>query len=182
MLGLMIVASILTRPVVELLPAFAGQVFDGGATGLARLAAAMGIGAILGGVFLAQRERLSGLTRMNYWSGIAVAVLVILFTATDDLYLGIAIIGIGGGAMVFNGTAGQTLVQAAVAAPMRGRVLGLYGIIFRGGPALGALVMGVISEWWGLHWPVAGGALIALLYYAWFWRRLPSMTRALEGG
>lgn len=182
MLGLMIVASILTRPVVELLPAFAGQVFDGGATGLARLASAMGIGAILGGVFLAQRERLSGLTRLNYWSGIAVALLVILFTATDDLYLGIAIMGIGGGAMVFNGTAGQTLVQAAVAAPMRGRVLGLYGIIFRGGPALGALVMGFLSERWGLHWPVAGGAILALLYYAWFWRRLPAMTRSLDGG
>lgn len=182
MLGLMIVSSVLVRPVIELMPAFAGQVFDGGATGLARLAAAMGIGAILGGVFLASRERLAGLTRLNFWSGIAVAILVIAFTSTGDLYVGVAIIALGGGAMVFNGTAGQTLVQASVAAPMRGRVLGLYGIIFRGGPALGALVMGVMSEWWGLRWPVAGGAVLALLYYAWFWRRLPEMQRSLEGG
>jgi MFS family permease len=182
LLILMIVASVLTRPVVELLPGFAGDVFQSGAQGLARLSAAIGIGAILGGLFLAQRERLGGLTRINYGSGIAVAALVLLFTATDDLYLGIAIIGLGGGAMVFNGTAGQTLVQAAVAGPMRGRVLGIYGIIFRGGPALGALIMGVLSEWWGLRWPVAGGAFLALLYYAWFWRRLPEMTRALEGG
>ena len=182
MLGLMIVCSILTRPVVELLPAFAGQVFDGGATGLARLAAAMGIGAIIGGVFLAQRERLSGLARLNYWSGIAVSLLVLAFTATDDLYVGVAILCLGGGAMVFNGTAGQTLVQAAVVAPMRGRVLGIYGIIFRGGPAVGALVMGALSEWSGLRWPVAGGALLALLYFAWFWPRLPAMTRSLEGG
>jgi MFS family permease len=182
MLGLMIVGSVLTRPVVELMPGFAGEVFQGGAHGLARLSAAIGIGAIIGGVFLAQREQLGGLTRINYWSGIAVALLVLLFTATDDLYVGVAIIGVGGGAMVFNGTAGQTLVQAAVASPVRGRVLGLYGIIFRGGPALGALIMGVLSEWWGLRWPVAGGALLALLYYAWFWRRLGSMAQALEGG
>jgi len=182
MLGLMIVSSILTRPVVDLMPGFAGEVFQAGAQGLARLVAAIGIGAIIGGVFLAQRERLSGLTGLNYWSGIAVALLVLLFTATDNLYLGIATLGLAGGAMVFNGTAGQTLVQAAVAAPMRGRVLGIYGIIFRGGPALGALVMGVLSEWWGLRWPVAAGALLALLYYVWFWRRLPAMTRSLEGG
>lgn len=182
LLWLMIVASVLTRPVVELLPGFAGEVFASGAQGLARLSAAIGVGAIIGGVFLAQRERLGGLTRLNYWSGIAVAALVLLFTATDDLYVGIAVIGIGGSAMVFNGTAGQTLVQSAVASPVRGRVLGIYGIIFRGGPALGALIMGVLSEWWGLRWPVAGGAFLALLYYAWFWRRLPTMARALEGG
>jgi MFS family permease len=182
MLGLMIISSMLTRPVVELMPGFAGEVFASGAHGLARLVGAIGVGAILGGLFLAQRERLGGLTRLNYWSGIAVAILVLLFTATDDLHLGVAVIGVCGGAMVFNGTAGQTLVQAAVAAPMRGRVLGIYGIIFRGGPALGALVMGVLSEWWGLRWPVACGALLALVYYAWFWRRLPEMTRSLEGG
>src|SRR5206468_10990461 len=71
-LGLMIVGSVLTRPVVELLPGFAGEVFQSGAHGLARLSAAIGIGAIVGGVFLAQRERLDGLTRINFWSGIAV--------------------------------------------------------------------------------------------------------------
>jgi MFS family permease len=182
MLWLMILAGVLTRPVVELLPGFAGEVFRTDARGLSYLTAAIGVGAILGGFFLAQREQLGGLTRINYWSGIAVAVLVLLFTATDDLWIGIAVIGVGGGAMVFNGTAGQTLVQAAVAAPVRGRVLGIYGIIFRGGPALGALAMGVLSEWWGLRWPVAAGAALALLYYAWFWRRLAAMTHALEAG
>lgn len=182
MLWLMIVSSMLTRPVVELLPGFAGAVFKSDAHGLAQLSSAIGIGAIIGGVFLAQRERLAGLTRLNQVSGIVVAMLVLLFTATDNLYLGLAAIGVGGGAMVMNGTAGQTLVQSAVAAPMRGRVLGLYGIIFRGGPALGALVMGVLSEWWGLRWPVAGGAVLALCFYAWFARRLPEMARSLEGG
>ena len=181
MLWLMIVSSMLTRPVVELLPGFAGAVFKSDAHGLAQLSAAIGIGAIIGGIFLAQRDRLTGLTRLNQVSGIVVALLVLLFTATDDIHLGIAAIGIGGGAMVMNGTAGQTLVQSAVAAPMRGRVLGLYGIIFRGGPALGALTMGVLSEWWGLRWPVAGGAVLALCFYAWFARRLPQMARSLEG-
>ena len=41
--------------------------------------------------------------------------------------------------------------------------------------------MGVLSEWWGLRWPVAGGAILALCFYAWFARRMPEMTRSLEG-
>jgi MFS family permease len=182
MLWLMIVSSMLTRPVVELLPAFAGEVFKTDAHGLALLTAAIGVGAIIGGLFLAQRERLTGLTWINLYSGVAVAILVLLFTATDEFYFGLAAIGLGGGAMVINGTAGQTLVQSAVASSMRGRVLGIYGIIFRGGPALGALTMGILSEWWGLRWPVAAGAILALGFYAWFSRRLPRMAEALEGG
>lgn len=182
MLWQMIGAALLTRPVIELLPGFAGAVFRSDAHGLALLTAAIGVGAVIGGFFLAQRERLTGLTRLNHRSGIAVALLVLMFCATDDIDWGIAAIGFGGAAMVVNGTAGQTLVQAAVAPSMRGRVLGLYGIIFRGGPALGALIMGGLSEWLGLRWPVAGGALLALGLYAYFQRKLASMSRALEGG
>ena len=48
---------------------------------------------------------------------------------------------------------------------MRGRVMGLYGLIFRGGPAIGALGAGIISVHLGLRWPVVIGAV--LLVAAW---------------
>lgn len=182
MLWLMIAASVLTRPVVELLPGFAGEVFRSDAHGLALLSAAIGIGAVIGGLGLATRERLGGLTRINFVSGVGVCVMMLAFTATDDFNLGLAALSLGGVAMVINGIAGQTLIQAAVAPGMRGRVLGIYGIIFRGGPALGALIMGAISEWTGLRWPVAAGAAIALVIYAWYFRKLAKISESLEGG
>jgi predicted MFS family arabinose efflux permease len=82
--------------------------------------------------------------------------------------------------MVMTGIAAQTLVQYAVAAEMRGRIMALYGMIFRGGPAVGSLVMGLLSSQFGLRAPVAGGALLCIL--AWLWARLRQdrIAEALE--
>ena len=82
--------------------------------------------------------------------------------------------------MVIAGVGAQTLLQLSVDGALRGRVMSLYGIIFRGGPAAGALIMGVISEATGLRWPLAGGVLIAAAVWAWTWRRRAAISTALE--
>lgn len=46
---------------------------------------------------------------------------------------------------------------------MRGRVMSLYSLIIRGGPALGALAMGASAEFTGLAWPVVSGAFTLAL-------------------
>jgi predicted MFS family arabinose efflux permease len=63
---------------------------------------------------------------------------------------------------------------------MRGRVLSLYGLIFRGAPALGALMMGVASEAVGLRWPLAAGALFVLAAALWARAREGRIVAALE--
>ena len=64
---------------------------------------------------------------------------------------------------------------------MRGRVLSLYGMVARGGPAFGALIMGAVSEFVGLRWTVAGGAALVLLLFLWAYPRRHRMAAALEG-
>ena len=63
---------------------------------------------------------------------------------------------------------------------MRGRVMSLYGMIARGGPSLGALIMGSLHNWFGLRWPVLGGAAACLVLWLWVFRRRHSMAKALE--
>ena len=87
---------------------------------------------------------------------------------------------VAGVAMVICGVGTQTLLQMAVAGDVRGRVLSLYGIIFRSGPAAGAFVMGLASEFAGLRWPLAVGAGITLLVWVWLWRRRVAIAAALE--
>jgi predicted MFS family arabinose efflux permease len=72
------------------------------------------------------------------------------------------------------------VLQTAVEEGMRGRVLSLFGLIFRGGPALGALVMGVASEAFGLQAPLTVGALLGLLAAAVVWRRREAIGRSLR--
>ncbi len=178
---LLMIGSIAARPVLELLPGFAGAVYGRGADGLAMLTAAVGIGAVIGGFWLAQRGDIKGLTRLSITSGGVVAATALLFSMTDWFWLGALMLGCSGAAMTMNGAAAQTLVQSAVQPAMRGRVLSLYGMVVRGGPAVGALIMGVASEWVGLRWPLAIGSVLALATYAWSFRKLSGMSAALEG-
>ena len=73
-------------------------------------------------------------------------------------------------------------MQLASDRNMRGRVMALYGLVFRGGPAIGALGAGAISVHLGLRWPVLIGA--ALLVAAWLWTYLirGRISAALERG
>jgi len=59
-------------------------------------------------------------------------------------------------------------------------VLSLYGVIFRGGPAVGSLVMGALSGPFGLRWPLAVGGLLCLVATALLWRRRRRMSVLLE--
>ena len=83
-------------------------------------------------------------------------------------------------ALVASAVSMQTLMQLAVDGRRRGRVLSLYGIIFIGGPAAGALIMGALSEVLGLRLPLAGGTILALLVWLRIWRRRQAIAAALE--
>lgn len=182
MLLLMTAMSVCVRPLLELLPGFAADVFGGGAEALAMLSAVVGGGAILGGVWLAQRRGTDGLTRISLlYSGLVIAA-ALLFVATDIFWVGLVAAALSGMGMVVAGTGVQTMIQVAVEGSMRARVMSLYGIIFRGGPAAGALIMGALSEGIGLRWPVAGGAVLAAGVLVWAWGRRSSMSHALEQG
>ena len=105
---------------------------------------------------------------------------LLAFTATTTFWLALIFLFIAGAALVITGIAAQTLVQSAVDRSMRGRVMGLYGMIFRGGPALNALLIGLFSAGYGLRWPLAVGAGICVLLGFWARWRQRTLEHALE--
>lgn len=181
MMLLLLATCLCVRPVVELLPGFAADVFGAGAAGLALLTSTVGAGAVLGGLWLAGRGDTAGLTRLALANTALLALAVLLFVATDRLSVAVPALLAAGGGMVVAGVGTQTLIQLSIHPGMRGRVMSLYGLIFRAGPAVGALSMGVISEETGLRWPVAVGALLTLAACLAAWSRRKRMAAALEG-
>ncbi len=159
MLLLMAVTSLGTRGFIELLPGFADKVFGRGPQALAWLMATVGLGAVLGGLWMVRR---------------------VGFTVTARFWIALPCLAVAGFGLVVSGIGAQTLVQSAVDAAMRGRVMALYGMIFRGGPALGALIMGLFSEQFGLRLPVAAGALLCTVYWLWARLRQPVVAERLE--
>ena len=104
------------------------------------------------------------------------ALSAIAIIATDRLWLAVPAVVAYGFCVSAAGIASQTLVQLASDRSMRGRVMALYGLIFRGGPAIGALGAGILSVHLGLRWPVVIGAV--LLVAAWLWTYAGPPTRS----
>lgn len=181
LLALHLAGSILVRPILELLPGFADRVFQGGADTLALLTSTVGIGAVAGGWLLTRRSGTEGLVALVIWSSAGVSVAVLGFVASDALWLGVTAAGLLGAVLVASGVGMQSVVQLAVDPAMRGRVLSLHGLIFRGGPAIGALIMGALGDLVGLRLPIGAGAVLALGIVGLVALRAGRIRAAIEG-
>ena len=163
MMALMVVVVLTTNPVLELLPGFADAVFGRGPAGLATLTSAVGIGAVTGGVWLAQRSKAEGLPAIAATSALLSGISVTIFAVSGSFIVGIVTMVAFGATMSTAGISVQTLVQTSGVDRMRGRVLSLWGLTFRGGPAIGAFGIGWAAEFFGLPWPVAAAAIVCIL-------------------
>lgn len=168
------------RGFVDLFPGFADAIFERGPQGLAWLTATMGVGAMMGGMWMVRREGIRGLTNLIVTHTLIMALAILTFAATRNYWVALVALFFAGFAMISTGIAAQTLVQTVVDPEKRGRVMGLYGVVFRAGPSLNALVMGGISSQLGLQVTVACGAALCLLYWLWARLRRESMETALE--
>jgi predicted MFS family arabinose efflux permease len=144
------------------------------------LTSTVGLGAICGGAWLLLRPGIAGLTGVVLANTLVISLAILAFTATDRFYLALPCVFLAGGAMTITGIGAQTLIQAAVEIGMRGRIMALYGMIFRAGPALGAVLMGSLSERFGLRLPLAVGAVVSCGVWAFTWVKQKRIAETLE--
>lgn len=175
-------SSVFARPLTELLPGLTDTLFGRGPEGLAILVSTTGLGALAGSLWLAGRDGFEGLVRVLLTALLVAAGACAAAVATPYFPLAMAALTVFGFTMVVIGAGAQTLVQASVAPGMRGRVLGLNGMILRGGPSLGALVMGWTGDFVGLRAPLLVGATVCALVFLVMLRRAPALGAALEPG
>jgi predicted MFS family arabinose efflux permease len=112
-------------------------------------------------------------------SSFLVTLSVLTFSLSTSFAAALVCMALAGFGMVVAGVGTQTLIQTSVDEAMRGRVLSLFGLIFRGGPAVGALVMGAASEIVGLQAPVAAGTIIGLVASILIWRHRGAIAASL---
>jgi len=170
-IAIIFVNSFIGRAVMELLPGFAGEVFDGEAGILAILVSSTGFGAVIGGLWFGlggKRDRLMPFVVVNT---LLLALGHLSLAASDRIEIAMASLAVMGFGLTIAGIAIQTIVQSEVDEVLRGRVMSVYGVMWIGSPGLGALILGTISDVTGIRWPVLGAALILLAFWTWVWRR-----------
>src|SRR5258708_39048802 len=99
------------------------------------MTATVGGGAVVGGLWMVRRPAVAGLTALVFGNTLLMSAALLGFAATARFWVALPCLALAGFALVVSGIGAQTLVQSAVDPAMRGRVLALYGMIFRGGPA-----------------------------------------------
>lgn len=179
-IALQFAQGMLVRPASELFPAFADTVFGAGELGLSVLNAALGAGAILGALALSrsrgEHEALTMIMRVSLIHALSLAA----FAFTGTLWAACLVLILHGGTMTASNIAALTYVQQKTDPARMGRILSVYGIVFRVAPALGALSFGGVAEALGLGRATLLFALLGTGATAalWLWVRIEEARAA----
>lgn len=128
-------------PVV--LPLLATKTFGGGAGTYSLLTSVMSVGAMLGGMYTAGKNKVGMKTifRITLCFGVSMFALAVAPTIVTALAL---LVIVGAFSMTFIATANAAL-QLTTNAEMRGRVLALFSVAFLGTTPIGGPILGYIS-------------------------------------
>jgi len=143
--ALIVLAFLMTAlaiPMITLLPVFAKDVFHGGPSTFTTLLVFSGLGAIAGALLMAamgnvrKKGRVALLMLMGMGGGMAG------FALSKNLALSCILLFLSGVALMSAFTMISSLVQLITSHEMRGRVMSVYNVAFRGGMPFGNLATG----------------------------------------
>lgn len=158
---MMALIGILTYEFPVSLPLMARETFSGTAATYGVMTAAMGIGAVGGGLLTARRRGV-GLTVVVGMAG-AFGVSVLLTAVSPTLPLAVAaLVTVGATSVVFMASA-NAFVQLTADPAMRGRVMALWSVAFIGSMPLGAPVVGFVAQTLGPRASLVLGGIAALV-------------------
>jgi MFS family permease len=160
-LVMMGIAGCLTYEFQVSLPVMADQGLHVGATGFGFMTAAMGVGAVAGGLYVAGRGKIGLRPLVIAASGFAVAM-ALATLAPDLAFEMIALAFVGAGSISFMATGNSTL-QLTAAPEMRGRVMSLWFVAFQGSTPIGGPIVGATMSALGPRAGLGLGALTVAL-------------------
>ena len=133
-------------PLLTLLPVFAKDVYGLGPTGYSYMMAISGAGAITGALAYAALSRSSRQGLFALRVQIAFAVLLAMFALSTTLVFSCAVLFLTGVCLISLFASITSLVQLATAEEMRGRMMSIFMLAFRGGMPLGDLTAGFLAS------------------------------------
>jgi len=160
-LSLLAVLGMLGYNFGVVLPLLARYSLDIGAVGFGALNVAMGIGSLLGALFLtpnlAPGLRTVSLAAMGFSLALLAVALVPWYYAV------LVLLGILGIISVSYSTSTNTTLQLSSGEEYRGRILSVYTLLFMGTTPIGGAVTGLLADRWGVNTTLAIEAGVCLI-------------------
>ena len=157
--------------VLTFLPLFAQQVFKEGASTYSHLMAYSGAGSIVGALMVAWLGKFNRMGLTALVMQIVYGVLIIAFAISRSLVLSELLLFLTGIALMMVFSTVTSLVQLIAPNEMRGRVMSIYMLAFRGGMPLGSLVSGWLATYIGAPMVIGINGFLLIVVAAYFLAR-----------
>jgi MFS family permease len=177
---LLAIVSTASMPYTVLMPAIAAQELHGGPNTLGLLMAASGVGALLGGIYLAGRRTIVGLGRVILIGTLTLGVSLLGFSVTTNVWLAAVLLAFTGGGFIVQMASTNTIIQTIVDESFRGRVMSFYTMAFFGTAPIGSLLGGLAADRIGAPLTIRIGAFVCLASAAWFAYMLPAIRKVVR--
>ena len=146
-----------------LMPAFARDVLGRGANGYGILMSASGTGAFIGALVVATYGHLFTPRRLALGGVWLFSAALLAFSLSRSFYVAFAFLFVAGFGMLLFFSTSNTVLQTIVPDEMRGRVMGVWSLVFGAMIPLGSLEAGALAHWIGTSFALAFGAIICAI-------------------
>lgn len=163
--------TFLGTPLLTLLPVFTQNVFHQGVGQYSRMMAFSGAGAVAGALVVAWLGRFQRMGMAALCVQGLFGLLIVAFSLSRSLWLSDLILFGTGAAMMTAFSTVTSLVQLIAPNEMRGRVMSIFMVAFRGGMPLGALTAGYIAYRWSAPATLAIDGTLLIVVAAYFLAR-----------
>jgi MFS family permease len=175
------IASLLVMPYNTVFPVFASVIFKGGAATFGYITSFVGVGAVLGTIFLASRKPDAPLKRLLFVSAILMGVGLICFALIKNFPVAMLFAVLTGFGGMTQFTVCNILVQSESEPHMRGRAIGILLMAIFGMLPLGSLLVGWVSQRVGAPATVVGEGVISILLALIFMEFLTKRVNTVSG-
>jgi MFS family permease len=146
------------------LPYMASNGLHAGSSGYGFMTAAMGIGAVVGGLTLATRGKIG--SRVLILGALAFGISMGMAAVAPDLALELVALALVGAASVVFMSAGNATLQLRADPQMRGRVMALWFVAFQGSTPIGGPIIGAVMSGFGPRAGLGVGAVTCFVVAA----------------
>jgi predicted MFS family arabinose efflux permease len=142
--------TFLGMPLFTMMPVVAKSIFHLGPQGLSMLQADYGVGSVVGALFVAGSSYAAKKGRIALVLQLVFACTLVAFGYSRHITSSLVIAFLAGAAIVGVISLYSSLVQLSTSDAMRGRVMSIFMLAFRGGMPLGNLLAGFVAQRWSI--------------------------------
>ena len=160
--------TLLSFPLITFLPVMARDVLHGGANVFTLFLCLSGAGSVTGAIAVAASRKTTGQARRALLVMMLLGITMTAFGLSKNLSASSFFIFASGAFLMIVFALNSSLVQAYVPDDMRGRVMSVYNVAFRGGMPLGSVISGYLIKMTSAPAIMAGNGLLVLLVAFYF--------------